>query len=182
MTLRLSLLAFFIANTAGPLTAQAADRPIRAIGEFSNIRYTEEHEYGYAVQLWRDGESLVGLFLAAAGLQGDTPVGLLENVRFNTRTGALSFIARLSTGVALLPDGRTEPARDRFEFTGILATKSLRGTLKHLDARNPPAVPRPAEQVYLKLLPPGMNMPEARSYAEWRRSVDSILAVRGPKW
>jgi hypothetical protein len=68
---------------SGPLRRFA-----RPVGEFSNVRYTAEHAYGYAVQLWRDGDRLIGLLMVSEGLQGDTPTGMLENVRFNSRTGA----------------------------------------------------------------------------------------------
>lgn len=112
LTCFLSLLFVGAALTA---FARDPDRPIRAIGDFSNMRYTEEHAYGYTVELWRDGDSAIGVFLVSAGLQGDTPVGMLENVRFDSRTGALSFTAKLTTGVAVLPGGRQEPSRDLFE-------------------------------------------------------------------
>src|ERR1017187_3008288 len=81
-------LALLSTGTALPAFAQDPDRPIRAIGDFSNVRYTEEHAYGYTVELWRDGNSAIGLFLVSEGLQGDTPMGMLENVRFDSRTGA----------------------------------------------------------------------------------------------
>jgi len=51
-----------------PAFAQDPSRPLRAIGRFSNLRLTEEHAYGYTFDLWRDGDSIVGLFLASEGL------------------------------------------------------------------------------------------------------------------
>ena len=106
------IIALLSIAAAVPLFAQNPGRPVRAIGEFSNMRYTEEHAYGYAVELWRDGDSAIGLLLVAEGLQGDTPTGTLDNVRFDARTGALSFTAKLTIGVAILPGGRQEPSRD----------------------------------------------------------------------
>jgi len=101
---RLACLLLALISTGAPSAfAQAANRPISAIGEFSNMRYTEEHAYGYAVELWRDGGSIIGLFLAAEGPQGDSPTGMLENIKFNSHTGALSFTAKLTIGVAFLP-------------------------------------------------------------------------------
>ena len=60
-------LALLLTGAALPVFAQNPDRPIRAIGNFSNMRYTEEHAYGYAVELWRDGDSAIGLFLVSEG-------------------------------------------------------------------------------------------------------------------
>jgi len=172
--------------------AQDPNRPLRAVGEFSNLRFTEEHAYGYMVDLWRDGDSIVGLFLASEGLQGDTPTGMIENVRFNPRTGALSFTARLTTGVTLLPGGGREPSRDLFEFSGTLKVGEmhlaaasfvdgvLTGTLKRSDARQP-ARPASRETVQLKMQPQADLLP-GDSYAEWKRQADEILKRRGPKW
>ena len=101
------------------------------------MRYTEEHAYGYAVELWRDGDSAIGLFFVSEGLQGDTPTGMLENIKFDPPTGVLSFTARLTTGAVLLPGGRQEPSRDRFEFSGTLKATVLTGTILRSDQRQP---------------------------------------------
>src|SRR5689334_12968176 len=100
-------------------SAQAAIS-ISVVGEFSNMRFTGEHAYGYSVQVWRAGGQLVGLFLASEGLAGDTPAGILENVTFDTRTGALSFRAKLSIGSDVQANGSQAPSWDLFEFTGKL--------------------------------------------------------------
>jgi hypothetical protein len=173
-------LALLSVGAALPAFAQDPDRPIRAIGEFSNMRYTEEHAYGYAVELWRDGDSAIGLLLVSEGLQGDTPTGMLENVRFDSRTGALSFTAKLTTGLAVLPGGRQEPSRDLFEFDGTLKAAVLTGTFKRSDMRQP-SRPGSRERVQLKPQPRAAMLP-AGSYAEWKRQADGILKSRGPKW
>jgi hypothetical protein len=160
--------------------AQDPDRPIRSMGEYSNMRYTEEHEYGYTVELWRDRDSVIGLLLVSAGLQGDTPTGMLENVRFVSRTGALSFTAKLTTGLAFLPGGRQEPSRDLFEFTGTLKATTLTGALNRSDLWQP-SRPGSRERVQLKRQRQAAVLP-AGSYAEWKRQADEILKRRGPKW
>jgi len=174
------LLAVLLAGAALPVSAQDPSRPIRPIGEFSNMRYTADHAYGYMVELWRDGDSAIGWFLVSAGPQGDTPLGMLENVKFNPRTGALSFTARLSIGVVLLPGGQQEPTRDRFEFSGSLKSTVLAGTLQRSDMREP-SRPASRERVELKVRPRADMLP-AGSYAEWKRQTDEILKFRGPKW
>jgi hypothetical protein len=97
------------------------------------VRQTEEHAYGYTIQLWRDGDSAIGLFFVAEGLQPDMPAGMIENVRFDSRMGALSFTAKLSTGVAILRGGQQEPTRDLFEFSGTLTATALTGTIQRSD-------------------------------------------------
>jgi hypothetical protein len=173
-------LALLTPGAAHPAFAQDSDRPIHAIGYFSNMRFTKEHAYGYAVELWRDGDSAIGLFFVSEGLQGDTPTGMLENVRFNSHTGALSFTAKLTSGAAVLPGGRQEPSRDLFEFSGTLKDTVLIGTLKRSDLRRP-SRPGSPERVQLKIHPQAAMLP-AGSYAEWKRQADEILKLRGPKW
>jgi hypothetical protein len=75
------------------------------------MKFTEEHAYGYSVQLWRQGDEVFGFFEASEGLAGDTPAGILDEVQFDPRSGALSFKAKLTIGVALLAAGQQEPSR-----------------------------------------------------------------------
>src|SRR5450759_4216040 len=72
---------------------------LRAVGIFTNMRYTTEHAYGYSVSLWRAGDCVLGLLEASDGLAGDTPAGQLEDVRYDPRHGALSFTACLTIGL-----------------------------------------------------------------------------------
>jgi hypothetical protein len=162
--------------------AQDPNRPIRVVGEFANFRSAGEGAIGYEVELWRDGDSVVGLFLAAEGRNEDMPMGILENVRFDSRTGALSFTAKLTTiGAIDLPGGlRQEPSRDLFEFSGTLKATTLSGTLKRSDLRRP-SRPASQERFQLKMRPPDASFP-AGTYAEWKHTFAEALKARGPKW
>jgi hypothetical protein len=167
-------------GAALPAFSQNPNRAIRAIGEFSNLRHTEDHAYGYVIELSRDGDSTIGLFFVAEGLQPDMPAGMIENVRFDPRTGALSFTAKLSTGVIILPGGRQDPTRDLFEFSGTLSATALAGTIQRSDQRQPGRAGS-RERVQLKIQPQA-TMLTAGSYAEWKGRTDEILKHRGPKW
>jgi len=181
LTCFLALLAMLVwMGTAPPAFAQNPSRTIRPIGEFSNVRHTDEHAYGYMIELWRDGDTAIGLFFVSEGLQGDTPAGMMENVRFNSRTGALFFTAKLSTGVVILPGGRQEPTRDLFEFSGTLRATVLTGTIRRSDQRQPVRAGS-RERVQLKIQKQA-TMLTAGSFAEWKGRVDEILKFRGPKW
>ncbi len=185
-SLRFSLapICGFAALLALPLSASAqkpAPPAVAVVGSFSNMRYTEEHAYGYAVELWRHEKSLIGMFLASEGLAGDTPTGLIENVEYNARTGALSFQARLTTGVVYSKEHDGVPSRDLFRFTGYLKGSRLRGRLDRYDLLNPHAAPT-TELVVLPREKSASDMTAYKSYFEWRGAVDEILNFRGPKW
>jgi hypothetical protein len=160
--------------------AQKSEDPIRPIGEFSNVRVTGEHAYGYALQLWRAGDSVIGLFLASEGPDDSPATGILTNVKFNSRTGSLSFTAKLSIGVSLLPGGGQEPSHDLFEFSGTMKSATVTGSLRQSDPREPS---RPGSQELISLgIQHGDGMLPALSYGEWKLQSDKLLKVRGPKW
>jgi hypothetical protein len=152
------------------------------LGEFSNMRFTEEHAYGVAIELWREGNSVFGLLDFADGLQGDTPTGLLQDAAFDPGSGRVSFKAKLTVGLHYCALHRKPvPSRDLFEFSGKLREARLTGNLTRSDALHPERRPR-AEQVLLKKTEEVVSPIEAASYVEWRRRVDAILRLRGPKW
>ena len=175
-----AILLVALVPTAVLAAMQIPNAPVTVVGQFSNMRFTEEHAYGYSVQLWRQGNTIFGLFEATEGLIGDTPAGLLEDVKFDPLAGKLSFKARLSMGVALLGPGKQVRSRDLFEFQGTLGKTTLVGTLKRSDMLQP-KVPPQVRQIRLRKRPTDL-MTQPASYAEWKRSIEEILKFRGPKW
>ena len=166
------------------MAAVIGETPITVVGEFSNMRFTKEHAYGYTVQLWRHGDTLFGLFLASDGLAGDTPAGMLEDVTFDRRSGKVTFKARLSIGMTMLGQKSPEPSRDVFEFQGTLDKTGLSGLLKR--SEQPRLTPGGAAHVTritrITLRPTENELAQPASYAAWKQEADKILRVRGPKW
>lgn len=161
-------------------TKIAPTAPISEIGAFSNMRYTAEHAYGETVLLWRAGECAFGLFKWSRGLQGDTPIGELQDVAYNPRTGALKFSARLTATIIGGPSTPTQPSRDLFTFDGILGTEGLAGRLTHSTQVDPNGR---VGTVRLKPSPIDAEfMHGSATYGAWRGKWEPILKVRGPKW
>ena len=159
-----------------------ASPPITKIGAFSNMRYTTEHAYGYKAELWREQNRIFGFFLWSEGLMGDTPTGLLEDVRYDPRTGSLSFFARLTTGLFSNQKFSRVPSRDMVRFRGTLKGRHLRGTLEISNALTPEAAPK-RQKIQLTLSKRASEvMIAAESYGEWKLKADEILKFRGPKW
>src|SRR5262245_24670379 len=69
----------------------SAENKVRVVGDFSRIALTREDAFGYALQLWQQGDQLFGLLNVYTGAPSDPPAGLLEDVRFDPRTRKLSF-------------------------------------------------------------------------------------------
>lgn len=178
----LAILIAIFSTASGTAFGQIPGKSkVDVVGSFTNMRFTDEHAYGYAVELWRHEKSLIGLFLASEGLQGDTPAGVLEKVTFDANTGALSFEAKLSTGVVYSKEHDGVPSRDLFRFTGVIKKGQVRGRLERFDMLDPHSAPKPEEIVLRRELSTSA-MRAFADYASWKAHVDSILEFRGPKW
>jgi hypothetical protein len=177
------LAAIFLQGTSqsNPCATIVPGAPISKIGAFSNMRYTEEHAYGESVLLWRAGSCIFGLFESSQGLQGDTPIGELQDVTFNLNTGALKFGAKLTMGVIAGPTSPTElPSRDLFTFDGTLGPSRLTGALIHATQLDPRP---PARNIVLAAsVRDAEFMRGSATYGAWREKWEPILKRRGPKW
>jgi hypothetical protein len=191
---RLVLLSFFLllvasfsahgqtnhsSNKQAP--ARSADA-VKRLGAFTNMRFTREHQYGYTVELWQERDRLFGFLLVSAGLSGDTPTGLLEDVAFDTKTGKLTFRARLSTGSTFNKDNEQTPTRDVYQFKGTLNGRKLTGILEHTDDLDRAAASTKTKVSLRRSKGGTESMLEAKSYDEWKKEADEILKLRGPKW
>ena len=146
------------------------------------MRYDSEHAWGYTAELWREQNRIFGFFLWSQGLMGDTPTGLLEDVRYDPRTGNLTFLARLTTGLFSNRQFNMVPSRDVLRFRGVLKKRQLIGTLEIANALTPGEAPT-REKIKLTLSEKESEvMIEAQSYSDWKLRADEILRFRGPKW
>jgi hypothetical protein len=190
---RLVLLNFFLLLASGfsvhgqtnhNSNNQAPARPIvvKRLGVFTNMRFTREHQYGYSVELWQEKNRLFGFLLVSEGLIGDTPTGLLEDIRFNSKTGRLTFRARLSTGTTFSKNNEQVPTRDVYRFNGILKVQKLMGVLQHTDALDRAATNTKTNVSLRRSKSESGSQIEAKSYDEWKKEADEILKLRGPKW
>jgi hypothetical protein len=153
-----------------------------ALGSFSNIRFTEEHQYGSEIQLWKDDTDLWGLFLHSEGLIGDTPIGLLQNVHYNLQTGDMSFMAKLTTGRHFCKIHKDVPSQDLFNFEGKLSKSSVSGVLKRSDALHPEEPPTEEKVVLKRIAAEESNQILYQSRSEWEAASKEVLKFRGPKW
>jgi hypothetical protein len=145
------------------------------------MRFTTEHAYGVSIELWREGASVFGLLDFADGLQGDSPMGLLEDVTFDRPGGGVSFKAKLSIGLHYCRQHpRPVPSRDVVQFSGKLTDVALTGKLVLSDALHPERKPQ-IEQIVLKRTATVTPI-EAANYLEWKSKAEPILKIRGPKW
>jgi hypothetical protein len=155
---------------------------IKYIGRFSDMRFTEEHQYGNEVELWMAGKTLVGFLLWSQGSIGDTPTGTVENVSYDPQTGKLSFTSKLTTGSHYCKVHHDVPSQDLFKFKGTLTHDSLSGELLHLQALDENNVIS-KEQIVLKRMEENQASGyQKTTYSKFKQRAKSILEFRGPKW
>jgi len=156
---------------------------ILEVGAFSNMRYTEEHAYGYTVMLWRTADCFFGVFESSQGLAGDTPIGELQDLKYDRQTGALSFSAKLTTGVVGVSGShKFEPSHDLFIFDGSLKANSVTGVITYALQNNPILKPNRSNVVLGASKRDAELMHGSTTYGEWRHMWQPVLQRRGPKW
>ncbi|MSO22732.1 MAG: hypothetical protein EXQ58_05645 [Acidobacteria bacterium] len=138
-----------------------------SLGSFSNMKFTEEHQYGAKVQLWREGTELLGLFSYSEGLIGDTPTCLLKHTKYDPQTGNISFHTKLTTSQHFCKIHKDVPSHDQFDFQGKLSNSSAAGVLKRSDALHPENPPTEEKVVLKKLVGEEANQTDYRSRSEW---------------
>ena len=156
---------------------------VEVLGAFSNVRHTGDDAFGFMVKLWKEGNRVFGLFSVYTGAPADPPTGILEDVRFDSRTRRLSFTTRASTGLVYSQEYRGVPSRDRYKFEGVLTRRQLTGNLSHTNDLFPE---RRSESKRLRLrwsaFMTDVMLPPPATYAAWKTEADDILQRHGPKW
>jgi hypothetical protein len=121
----LGFMICFIISAADAVIAQE----VKAVGCFSNVQSNGEHADGYSVELWISGGKIIGFVDHHRGLVGDPPMGILSNVQYDSRTGRISFEAKISDGVHLDNELRQTPSHDLISFDGFLKSDRLQGDI-----------------------------------------------------
>ena len=131
---------------------------------FSNVEGDGQHESGFSVSLWKQGDRLFGLMSGSGEgrIVGDPPTGILQNVDYAPRLGSLRFTSRTPSG--------------RFEFQGVLEAETLEGTFTE----------RPALRTFRVVLQKDEKwsseiMQSYESFQAWKTYADHILEFRGPR-
>ena len=170
-------------TVSSPAQTAARPAPIKVVGNFSNVRHVYDDAFGYSLKLWKEGNRVFGLLLVYTGAPSDPPTGILEDVKFDPRSGKLSFSARLTTGLVYGRGFTGVPSRDRFTFKGRLTRSQVIGTLTRADELFPDGRPttkrvrlRRSEMLTQVMIPP------PATYSAWKAWADEMLLRRGPRW
>jgi hypothetical protein len=132
------------------------------LGTYSQLEETPEHVYGYILELWRDGESLVVRWSRARGTQADFPTVLTTRVEYNEGSGALHFTAAWCS--------------DEETFEGVLKGRTATGTVRSMWANGTETA-----SVVLTRIPDEDEILSNMPRADWKIRLDKIMRRLGPK-
>ena len=182
LLLPFALAIFPAANAIGgnPIQAPSATPEVVILGSFANNDQGNEGRVHWIVELYRTNSRLFGLLYAAVTNE-DMPAGLLEDVRYDSRTGDVSFRAKLSIGMIIIND-KAIPSEDLAEFKGTLTQTSLSGTMTRTNHRVRGSPPRREGIVLTYSTGFTDQMSHPRTYGEFQRLSEIVLKGRGPKW
>jgi hypothetical protein len=155
---------------------------IASIGCFLNLQRGGEHDSGYSVRLWFQGDQIIGLLDYHRGLAGDPPMGILTDIRYDALTGKISFKAKLTSGLHSCRIHKNVPSHDMLSFKGFLKPDGLAGNI-HLEDRldSPPAVVDDREN-FVMLRAVDCLTKDYANYNAWWKEWQAVYNARGAKW
>ena len=172
-------------NCSAP--AQESTSSSQLFDAWSNVRVTEgedPHAYGIDVELWKHHAEFLGFLSEHVGPVADPPVGQLESIVFDEKTGAISFVAKLSVGVVRSErDKAWIPAKNRYEFQGVIDRSTMAGTLRRTLVHDDGTETTDEDRIALNSRSAADRAHgTSQSYEEWIDGWNRILSARGPKW
>jgi hypothetical protein len=181
--LALSLLGI-VYGVAGGNDATSSPPPI---GTWSNVQVSQgedPHASGIEVELWKHNGQLIGFLSEYVGPVADPPVGKLESIRFDEKTGKISFTSKLSVGVVAAAAGNTwVPSKNLYEFNGVIGKNVMTGTLRRIFVQEDQTEPAYEENLTLEPKTTADGDPAAgESFEQWLHRWNEVLKKRGPKW
>lgn len=149
-----------------PAITPTPESPVKPVGHFTNIKSNGEHQWGVYIEFWRQDDKIYGWMSGSdySRIVGDAPAGILEDVQFDSKTGKLSFRAKLSWNV--------------YEFDGFLTKNKLTGNLLIINGLCGDSCTKKKKIILPKSKNRSSNMEEFRnfeSYQEWKAYMDEIL-------
>jgi hypothetical protein len=158
-----------------PTVTPTPESSVKPVGHFADGGSNGEHQWGFYVELWRQGNKIYGWMTGSdsSRIVGDAPAGILEDVQFDAKTGKLSFKANLPSTF-----GGPRLSKNVHEFDGFLTKKKLVGSLLITNDLCGNTCTKKKKITLLKSKKDSSDMEELYnfgSYQEWKAWMDKIL-------
>ena len=183
---RNALIAQLAIAVAAVSVLSAAASPLPT-GAWSNVRVSkgeDPHASGIEVEIREHNGTLVGFLSEYVGPVADPPVGKLESIRFDEKTGFITFTSKLSVGVVPAAAGNTwVPSKNVYDFKGAIGKTGLTGTLRRKSVQEDGTGLAYEENIQLKTrTATDADQVSSESFEDWIKRWTELLKTRGPKW
>jgi hypothetical protein len=161
--------------TVTPTITPIPESTVKPVGHFSNVKSNGEHQWGFFVELWRQDDKIYGWMTGTdySRIVGDAPAGILEDVKFDPKTGKISFRAELPSNF-----GGNNSSKDVHEFDGFLTKNGLTGSLSITNELCGNSCTKKKKITLSKSKKDSSDLKEFYnfgSYQEWKDWIDTIL-------
>jgi hypothetical protein len=163
-----------------PAPSPKNDAPVTVLGVYSNRAGDGEHAWGYTVELWKHEDKIVGMIFGTNDLMldGNPPTGLLENVRYDPKTGRISFSAKLS----LTWHSDNTGSHDLYLFDGILTPVQMKGVISVREETDCENCGENINVVLPRKREPIVEQEAFKNIEEWQGYFEFIVGRRGAAW
>ena len=176
MFMRRSL--FWVLALVPTLSSAVATPPFEFLGKFSNMTYSEEHQAGEDVYLWREQTALYGYMeYSLGGALGDYTTARLESIRFDAATKKLSFQVRNP-----LYDENGDVIRNLFVFDGLIRPNAIEGALRCRNATTNESCSNDQKVSWKKVVVANAEMYRVGTRQDWETHVNERLKEHGARW
>ena len=160
------------------LSFVASSPPFEFLGKFSNMTYSQEHQDGEDVYLWKEKNELFGYMeYSLGGALGDYTTARLENIRFDAATMKLSFQARNP-----LYDEKGTVIRNLFVFDGLMRANVIEGSLKCRNATTHEPCLNDQTVSWKKVTLKNAAIYSMGSRRDWEAHINEQLEEHGARW
>jgi ribosomal protein L21 len=161
-----------------PVSFEVAAPRFELLGQFSNMTYSQDHQSGQDVYLWRELNELYGYMeYSLGGALGDFTTARLENVRFDPTKKRLSFHVRNP-----LYDEQRNVIRNLFMFEGLIGSNAIEGTLACRTAITNEPCANDQRVVWRKIKERNTEMRRIGNRQDWETLVAEQLKAHGARW
>jgi hypothetical protein len=179
--LAVPLMAIVAAGSVGH--SQTLPLPFERPVSFTNVtvsRTDDPHASGVDIELYRHGGAWTGFISEFVGPLADPPVGKLDGLQLDERSGKIVFTARLSLGVTRSGGAQDwVPTKDVYEFIGTIDQDAISGDLVHRLVDDP--VGRSTTEKIVLRREATKSGADNTAYDDWIRNWELRMKARGPR-
>jgi hypothetical protein len=140
---------------------------------------TEYHANGFELELYRHKNDFVGYLHEFVNEPYDPPMGRLDNLKVNEKTGDISFETKMSL-YCEAPNYSIRNSKNLYRFRGRIGEEEVVGVMESLNPESKEVESK--KEIVLGGRKGGVLHKGEETYESWRSYKENFMKTRGPKW